>query len=478
MSKSFPSESAIFHKSTSEASQDKAASSPAKAPRQARGASFVELGALLEVIEQPASILSLDYEILACNAAYAAIYAEGEAILGRRCYQVTHGYQMPCDQAGESCPLKRCQETGQRQRVLHLHNTPLGQEHVDVEMNPVRNSAGELVAYLEIMHLVKEARASAGEGQGLVGRSAAFNQMLALIRRAAPAEISVLLLGESGTGKELVARAIHDASPRARGPFVTVECSGLSESLFESELFGHERGAFTGAIGRKKGLVEAARGGTLFLDEIGEIPLAQQVKLLRLIETGTYRTVGGIEPQHADFRLVCATHRHLQQQVEQGLFRQDLYYRISAFPVYLPRLAERQEDLALLVEALLKRIPGGEGVQMSAAALACLRHYAFPGNIRELRNLLERGVLLSDDGLIQPEHLPDAVREAKSGSSFTEQGPALNDLAQLPLMPLEELESAYLNAQLFQMQGDKRALAAALGISERTLYRKLQRPKN
>jgi two-component system response regulator HydG len=437
------------------------------------GLSIAELSSLLDVINEPATILSLDYRILACNQAYQAIYGEGERVLERTCYDVSHGYNVPCDQAGESCPLKRCQETGQRQRVLHLHNTPDGEEHVDVEMNPVRNAAGELVCYLEIMHLVKEARATPGEGDGMVGRSPAFNRMLELLRRAAPSDIAVLLLGESGTGKELAARAIHDGSRRARGPFITVECSGLTESLFESELFGHERGAFTGAVGRKKGLIEAARGGTLFLDEIGEIPLPQQVKLLRLIETGTYRTVGGIEPLHADFRLVCATHRNLKQLVDQGLFRQDLYYRISAFPVILPALSERPEDLGLLINSLLVRIPGAEQITVTEQAVKLLRQYSFPGNIRELRNILERGMLLTDDGRIGVQHLPpECLQVAEAGESAPYTG-----FPDEEVIPLDQLERYYLQRITSRFSGDNRSLAERLGVSERTLYRKLSRLK-
>jgi DNA-binding NtrC family response regulator len=369
-------------------------------------------------------------------------------VIGRTCYEVSHGYSVPCDQAGESCPLKECRQSGQRQRVLHLHNTPYGDEHVDVEMMPLTDALGRLTGFLEVMHQVREARAQVSDQEGLVGRAPAFTRMLSLIHRAAPSEITVLLLGESGTGKELVARALHESSPRARAPFVTVECSGLSEGLFESELFGHERGAFTGAVSRKKGLVEAARGGTLFLDEIGEIPLSLQVKLLRLIETGSFRPVGSVEPQHADFRLVCATHRNLRQRVREGLFRQDLYYRISAFPVPLPALHERIEDLPLLTASLLQRLPGGVGVTLAAQTLDLLQHYAFPG-------------------LIQPEHLPQECLEIQPLPQ--------RDLDALPLMPLDQLESRYLEQVSARFSGERRELARRLGVSERTLYRKLQR---
>lgn len=432
--------------------------------------SQVEMNSLLDAIAEPAALLSTDYEILAANDAYHQTYAGQESILGRHCYEVSHGFRLPCDQAGEACPLKRCKETSQRQRVLHQHQTPWGEEHVDVEMSPIMDATGRQVGFLEILHLVREARPRA-EGEGLIGRSPAFNRMLALMRRAAASEISVLLLGETGTGKELVARALHDASPRASKPFITVECSGLPETLFESELFGHEKGAFTGALGRKQGLVSAAHGGTLFLDEIGEIPLPQQVKLLRLIETGTYRSLGSLEPQHANFRLVCATHRNLLARVKEGLFRADLYYRIAAFPIELPSLTERLDDLPLLSEVLLKRLTGSSEVKLGESALQCLRNYSFPGNIRELRNLLERAILLADEGQIEAEHLPEHLQLATAKKATPG---SLTALPSEPL-PLKELEAHYLQQLLSQYSGDRRDLAARLGISERTLYRKIQK---
>jgi DNA-binding NtrC family response regulator len=302
----------------------------------------------------------------------------------------------------------------------------------------------------------------------MVGRSKAFNRMLELINRVSPAETAVLLEGESGTGKELVARAIHKSSPRSGKPFVVVECSGLTESLFESELFGHEKGAFTGAHARKIGLVEAAEGGTLFLDEIGDIPPSLQVKLLRLLETGTYRRVGSVESQQADFRLVIATHRDLQAMVAEGRFRRDLFYRISAFPVALPALRERTEDFPLLIESLLSRLSPERAYTIAPATLACLQQYAFPGNVRELRNILERATLLADDDLILPEHLPPEVCN-------TETDPIEKPLLDTDdILSLEEIERRYLARAVSKFEGDRDTLAHKLGISKRTLFRKLQ----
>jgi DNA-binding NtrC family response regulator len=421
---------------------------------------------LLELQQDPAILVSQDYRILAANSAYCALYGEHAPLTNRHCYEVSHHYTVPCDQAGESCPLKDSLISGQRERVLHVHHTPRGDEHVDVETHPIRDEQGNIAYFVEIMRQTRVASTSPSE-RGLVGRSPAFNHMLELIRRVAPTETAVLLLGETGTGKELVAQAIHDESPRRDGPFVPVECSGLTESLFESELFGHEKGAFTGATSRKPGLVESARGGTLFLDEVGDIPLAMQVKLLRLLETATYRRVGGVQTLQADFRLVCATHRDIKAMVAEGRFRADLYYRISSFPVALPALRERREDLQLLIDTLLKRVSPDRALTVGADALACLRSNAFPGNIRELRNILEHASLMTDGDVIAARHLPEDCQCEAGGAGV----PVTIDS---DIIPLEELERRYLQQAAARFRGDRRELAEKLGISERTLYRKLK----
>lgn len=315
-----------------------------------------ELICFLETHPDPQIIMGADYRILAANAAYRRIFAGGRDVVGQFCYSVSHGYSRPCDECGESCPLAASRATGEPNRVLHLHHTPRGEEHVDVELTPIVGASGRTEYFVERMITVREA-SSLPAASGLVGKSPAFNRMLELVRRVAPSNTAALLLGESGTGKELVAQTIHQQSAREHGPFVAVECSGLTETLFESELFGYEKGAFTGANQRKIGLVEAASGGTLFLDEVGDIPLGLQVKLLRLLETGTFRRVGGVEALRADFRLVAATHRDLKTMVEAGTFRRDLYYRLSVFPIELPALRDRREDIGLLADTLLSRLP-------------------------------------------------------------------------------------------------------------------------
>ncbi|MFP5476350.1 MAG: sigma-54 interaction domain-containing protein, partial [Gammaproteobacteria bacterium] len=273
---------------------------------------------------------------------------------------------------------------------------------------------------------------------------------------------------ESGTGKELFARAVHETSDRAQGPFVIVDCSGLTETLFESELFGYEKGAFTGAHARKAGLVETAEGGTLFLDEIGDVPLALQVKLLRLLESGTSRRVGAVQMQRADVRLVAATHLPLEAMMQAGRFRKDLYFRLSAFPIHLPPLRERVEDLPVLVQTLLQQESPLNAWRIDAAAMARLARYAWPGNVRELRNVIERAKLLADGGEVREEHLPDALLAATQAGAAS----ATGAVAAAPWA------SGPSDAELQRLAADRglsrKALAQQLGLSERTLYRRLK----
>jgi transcriptional regulator with PAS, ATPase and Fis domain len=421
-----------------------------------------ELISFLETHPDAQIIMDADYRILSANAAYRRMYGGGRDVIGQTCYAVSHGYSRPCDECGESCPLAASRASGEPRRVLHLHHTPRGEEHVDVELTPIRGASGKVEHFVERMTRVREASSFPAES-GLVGKSPAFNRMLELVRRVAPSGTAALLLGESGTGKELVAQAIHQQSARVQGPFVVVECSGLTETLFESELFGYEKGAFTGASQRKIGLIESASGGTLFLDEVGDIPLGLQVKLLRLLETGTFRRVGGVETLRADFRLIAATHRDLTAMVERGSFRRDLYYRLSVFPIHLPALRERREDIGLLADTLLARLAPGRAYTLSAAARSRLQAYDYPGNIRELRNIIERAMLMADGDTLLTEHLPpDLAHESAAGM------PGVDDI-----VPLETAELRYLQWALAHHGGDRKSLARQLGISERTLYRKL-----
>ncbi|MCC6647436.1 MAG: sigma 54-interacting transcriptional regulator [Polyangiaceae bacterium] len=421
-----------------------------------------ELQALLDGVTEPAILLDLDHRILAANSVYRARYGD----VGTRCYAATRELESPCDANGDPCPLRASMESGRRQRVFHIQHGATGPRHVDVEVEPVLGADGRIQCFLERVHEISEAR---GRQKGeLVGRAPVFLRALGLLQRAAPSEVPVLLLGESGTGKELAARAIHQLSGRRERTFMPVECSGLPETLFESELFGYEAGAFTGAARGKRGLVDATGGGTLFLDEIGDVPLSAQVKLLRLLESGTFRKVGGTEPHRADFRLVCATHRDLASMVREGTFRRDLYYRINAFPVVLPPLRERRGDVALLARELLSiRYPNK---RFTPSALARLEAHDWPGNVRELRNVVERVALLADGDALGAELLADFSGGAPD--VVPHDAPAAEGFQITTLLPLEEVERAYLSWAAAR-RSDRRELAVALGLSERTLYRKL-----
>jgi DNA-binding NtrC family response regulator len=459
-----------------------------------------ELVSYLEALPEPHILFDRQYRILAANAAYRRQFSPAHSVVGRHCYEVSHQFSVPCDQAGESCPMARALQSRQRERVLHLHHTPQGEAYVNIELVPLNDASGQLSYFTEKMVPLRVAQGQPA-AQGLVGRAPVFQAMLELVARVAPSTASVLLLGESGTGKELVARAVHEASPRASAPLVVVDCASLPEALFESELFGHERGAFTGANVRTQGLVESASGGTLFLDEVGDIPLALQVKLLRLLESGTYRRVGSTTLHRADVRVVSATHRDLTQRVAQGLFREDLYYRLCTFPIRLPALRERLDDLPVLcvaLLALLARLAPERRLSLSGEALQALHQHDFPGNVRELRNVLELAAVLTDGLVIGPQAvlraLGAAVRTAvpaqplvaapaapaapaaSAASVSTSQATAPQPAAAPALTPgsLREVELATLQAQLQAHQGSRAALAAKLGISERSLYRKLR----
>lgn len=423
------------------------------------------LARMLDSYEHPAILVDTRYQILATNDLYREKFGLIDTAGGiAHCYAVSHGYDRPCDQAGENCPLAAATRSGQRERVLHIHQTPRGEEHVDVEMLPILDDAGQLEFFVELLKPV----AIAGIGERdieMLGSSSAFNQMVEHISRVAPGNAAVLLSGESGCGKELAARALHAASLRSEQPMVTLECAGLNEMLFESELFGHVKGAFTGANYNKPGLAEAANGGTLFLDEVADIPLPLQVKLLRLIETGTYRPVGSVEVKHSDFRLVCATHRNLASMVEEGSFRQDLYYRINVFPIRIPSLAQRRGDIPMLANAMLKSSAGDHQYFLTESATEVLKQHDYRGNIRELRNIVARAIVLTNTNVIDKRVIADSLAAGLEQGGV--QGRESQDLS------LRDAEKRYLH-QLMARHGDnKEAVARVAGISLRSLYRKL-----
>jgi DNA-binding NtrC family response regulator len=314
------------------------------------------------------------------------------------------------------------------------------------------------------------AQLQGGHSSGIVGRSPSMVRLLERLETLAPSDAPVLVTGESGTGKELVARSLHASSPRRQKPFVAVNCAAFPETLLEAELFGHERGAFTGAVKRREGRFKAADGGTLMLDEISEIPLPAQAKLLRVLQEGIVEPLGTNAPVAVDVRIVSASNRNLKQRVAEGRFREDLYYRLNVLDLSIPPLRERRGDIPLLVEFFLKR-KAGEGAAPTIAprAWAALSEYSFPGNVRELEHAVEHAVVLSRGGPIDLEHLPQDIVGTREPAAEPSGG-SLRPLA----VAVKEFEREYLVRALAACEGRKVRAAEMLGISRKNLWEKLK----
>ena len=323
--------------------------------------------------------------------------------------------------------------------------------------------------------------------QGMVGQSREMRIVFDQIQNIAQAHGPVLIQGESGTGKELVAKAIHDLSPRKTGTFLAINCAGIPADLLESEFFGHEQGAFTGANKKKTGLFPRCHKGTLLLDEIGEMPINLQSKLLRVLQDGSFRPVGSNQEQKADVRIICSTNQDLEKLTQEGQFREDLFYRLETFSLRIPPLRERQEDIKLLAAYFVNRFNfqlGKDVDNLSEEALTILENYHFPGNIRELQNILERAVTFCPARKIEVEHLPFRIQQDKQ--AYINDNKQKNEeefwskiYKDKQFLPsLQEMERLYLNFVLQKVDGNKRRAAAILGISRRTLYRRLDEEEN
>jgi len=332
----------------------------------------------------------------------------------------------------------------------------------------------------EVRELRRSLRAQYGF-DSIIGQSKKMREVFDAIQRVAETDVTVLLEGESGTGKELVARAIHFNSPRRGKPFVAVNCAAIPETLLESELFGHERGSFTGAVGRRIGRFEQADGGTLFLDEIGEMSPATQVKILRVLQERRFERVGSNRSIEVDVRIISATNKDLLEEVKRGRFREDLYYRICVYPIHLPPLRERTEDIPALVghfiEKFNRKLPRRRQVRaVTSEALEYLLRYPWPGNVRELENVIERSMLHATDGVLRPRNLPPHIRSPESASGETAPGSwceALRLSREIPRM--EEVELELLKLALRLTKNNVTAAAARLGIGRTTLYRKIKK---
>jgi DNA-binding NtrC family response regulator len=326
---------------------------------------------------------------------------------------------------------------------------------------------------LESHHLrreVKALREEVRERYGLnniIGKSKAMEQVFDMVKRVGKTQSTVLIFGKSGTGKELIAKALHFYSRRSERPFVAVNCSAIPETLMESELFGHTKGSFTGAISNHKGLFEEAHGGTLFLDEVGEIPLSIQVKLLRALQEREIRRIGGRENIHIDVRVISATNRDLDEMVREGEFREDLFYRLNVIPIRIPELRERSEDILLLSEHFIEKFCGENDMpakKFTRPALQCLMAYGWPGNVRELENVIERTMTLCDKDVIDAEDLPPNLQEGNLDGGAPQVGSEVS---------LDDLERRHIESILRKTGNHQIRAAEILGIDRRTLYRKL-----
>jgi DNA-binding NtrC family response regulator len=334
----------------------------------------------------------------------------------------------------------------------------------------------ELERHAQVVALEREV-ARQSEFFGMMGRSPAMQELFSLIQRLAPHAKVVLISGETGTGKELAARAFHQAGPRRNRPFVTINCSAVVDTLFESELFGHARGAFTGAVESKPGMFEAAEGGTLFLDEVGELPMSVQAKLLRALEYGEVQRVGSLQPKKVDVAVIAATNRDLRAEVAAGRFRGDLFYRLNVVDVTLPPLRERREDIPYLIAAFVRDCSARMHKplnRLTPAAERLLFNAAWEGNVRELKNVIEKACMLAEGTMLSERELAGAFVPARSAPAHTAIGTAARPAA-ANAVPLEDIERDHILDVLRQVNGNRMKAAKVLGISRRALYRRLER---
>ncbi|MEW6678510.1 MAG: sigma 54-interacting transcriptional regulator [Pseudomonadota bacterium] len=435
------------------------------------------LQSLVDAHPEPFALVDREYRVIAANQRYAETYAglNKQDVVGMKCHQVSHKTDTSCEINGEECPLKRVFETGDAYQVIHRHfDAHNHADYVAVHASPIRNDQGEVVLIGESVASISHDKDLCFDMDRIVtsGCCPSFMRAMDNLVTLAATDAPILILGETGTGKEMAAQLIHRKSGRFSKEFVAIDCTQFSEETFVSELFGHLRGAFTGAVENKIGLFELADGGTLFLDEIGELSMSIQARLLRALETGRFRRLGETRERQSNVRLVCATNRDLKQMVGEGAFRADLYYRINCMQVELPPLRHRRQDLPEFIDYFLARAGHVHGI--SPAARTALLSYSFPGNVREMRNILERAAALAKGGRVEVAHLPPEV---------------LNPALAVPISPLHD-EHAFFHVHetphdakqsgaailevLARHGGNRRLAAEELGITERTLYRRLK----
>jgi len=433
----------------------------------------VLLKSVIDTVRDGVTVIDKDLRVVFVNESIRKRYGD---IRGRLCYEAYRGRVEPC----VDCLILDVMKDGKQRKVLRDTVTKTGDiVWMECDSGALKDENGEIVGAVEIVRDVTERMRLTEECtvlrreierqarfENIITQSKKIKALFQLIEKVAPTTSSVLITGESGTGKELIARAVHHYSKRKDDPFVSVNCSAIPENLLESELFGHVKGAFTGAIRNHKGLISTAEGGTLFLDEVGEIPPAIQAKLLRFLQEGTCRRVGDTESQHYDVRVVSATNRNLDEAVKDGIFREDLFFRLSVIPIYIPPLRERREDIPLLANHILQQMCDEHSRHVSgisARTLKLLMDHPWPGNVRELQNVIEYAVHLAEDGQpIVEQHLPPSITGCgETGSSG------------IPAMSIEE----YTKQTILTLQEDHKEedVADVLGISRKNLWEKRKR---
>src|SRR5512136_444015 len=429
--------------------------------------------AVLNTVSDAITVIDKDLKVMFQNEAVHKIYGSK---IGERCFEAYRGRQEPC----ENCIILDVMKDGKPRRALRDIQLPGGNVlWIEIFSGPFRDAEGKIIGAVEAVRNVTEQirlseecvtlrREMVRQAQfnNIVTQSKRMKEIFRLIERVASTMSSVLITGESGTGKELIARAIVFNSDRRDKPLVTVNCGAIPENLLESELFGHVRGSFTGAVKDHRGLIEMADGGTLFLDEVGEIPLPIQVKLLRFLQEGESRRVGDTKVQKFDVRIISATNRNLEEAVRDGVFRQDLFFRLNVIPIFLPPLRERREDIPLLATHLLQRLCDAHSrnvTGISSEGLKLLMDYPWPGNVRELENVIEYALHLTNEGEpIRPEQLPPKILGKTDASS------RLQDF-----ISIEE----YTKQSILLLQSDhsEEQIAEILGISRKNLWEKRKR---
>jgi PAS domain S-box-containing protein len=424
--------------------------------------------AVIQSISDGVMTVDSDWRITCFNDAAERISGvPREKAIGRRCYEV-----LKSNICRDTCAIQYSIETGRPvvNLAIYLENSHGIQIPVSISTAVFKDKDGNLKGGVETFRDLREVEEFRKEIKkaysfgDIISKSNKIKKILDILPTIAESDSAVLITGESGTGKEIFARAIHGLSQRNKEPFVAVNCGGFPETLIESELFGHEAGAFTGATRARKGRFARAEGGTLFLDEIGDLPLPLQVKLLRVLQEKTYEPLGGTRSLKADVRIITATNRDLQEMVAAGTFRQDLFYRINVIKLEIPPLRERLEDVPLLVEHFISRFSALHNKDLAAVsheALDVLMGYDYPGNVRELENILEHGCVLSPGGLIHVKHLPDSLR------------PALDSFVRADTF--EEMERQFIIFMLKKNKWNRLAAAREMGIHKTTLFRKIRK---